>query len=440
VVIQAERVAERSRVEPVSAEVISMAVREANRPLRICLLGYRSHPYGGGQGIYIKYLSKALVQAGHSVEVVSGAPYPHLDPRVKLIKLPGMDLYDKGLMSLRPHHVRSWANCREWWGKLTGSFSEPLSFGMRAASYLKRHGHRYDLIHDNQCLAYGMLKVQQRQPLVTTIHHPITSDREISLAATDIWWHKLFVRRWYSFLGMQKYVAKRLYHLVTVSATSQHDIAEAFGVSEQDIQLVYNGIDTEIFAPRPQIQRRPLRIMATASADAPLKGVRYLIEAFAALLPRYPDLELLMVSKPQPAGETAQLVEKLDLGAQITFVSGISTEELVQHYAEATLVVVPSVYEGFGLPAGEAMACGVPVVSTVGGALPEVVGDAGLLVPIRDSQALAEAISRLLDDDKLQAQLATEGRERILEKFCWNVSATQMTQYYREVIAQYANS
>ena len=438
--IQAERIAEQVDDGGTTADVIAMNGPAPARPLQICLLGYRSHPYGGGQGIYIKYLSKALVQAGHHVDVISGEPYPHLDPRVRLIKLPGMDLYANGLGSLRPHHLRSWANCREWWGKLTGSFSEPLSFGIRVNSYLKKHGRHYDLIHDNQCLAYGMLQVQRRQPLVTTIHHPITSDRDIGLGATDSWWQKLLIRRWYSFLGMQRRVARELHHLVTVSATSRHDIAEAFGVTEQDIHLVYNGIDTEIFAPRPDIERLPLRIMATASADAPLKGVRYLIEAFAELLPDHPGLELLMVSKPQPGGDTARLVETLGLQQHIHFISGISTEELVRHYAEAALVVVPSVYEGFGLPAGEAMACGVPVVSSDGGALPEVVGDAGLLVPAKDAQAMAEAIALLLRDHHLRERLAREGRERILEKFCWNVCAEQMTQFYREVVSEHANS
>jgi len=439
--IQAERIAVRpEEADPAAVvPVIPVGLAQERPSLYICLLGYRSHPYGGGQGIYIKYLSKALTDAGHRVDVISGEPYPHLDPRVRLIKLPGMNLYEKGLGSLRLRNLASWADCREWLGKLTGCFSEPLSFGLRADAYLRRHGHRYDLIHDNQSLAYGMLKVQRRQPLVTTVHHPITSDLVIALNAAQSWWQKLLARRWYHFLTMQKRVASRLSHVVTVSEQSRQDIALAFGRPVESITLVYNGIDTAVFSTRPGVVRRRRRIMATASADAPLKGVRYLLEAYAQLLATYPDLELLMVSKPQPGGATDRLLDVLGVRDRVQFVSGISTEQLVEFYAQATLVVVPSVYEGFGLPAGEAMACGVPVVSTTGGALPEVVGDAGLLVPTCNAAALARAMATLLDDEPLREELGARGRARILELFSWDVCAQQMTHYYREVLQDYAN-
>lgn len=412
-----------------------LAMPAAVRPLRICLLGYRSHPYGGGQGIYLHYLSKALVDLGHSVDVISGQPYPQLDPRVRLIPMPGMNLYEKGLASLRPHHLGSWANMAEWLGKLTGGFTEPYAFAHRVAAYLRTHGHEYDLVHDNQCLATGMLDIQKHLPLVTTIHHPITRDREIALKATQGFWMKLLVRRWHSFLGMQKKVAGQLKHLITVSECSRQDIAQAFGVDADKITLIYNGIDTDVFRPMPDIEKIPYRLMATASADQPLKGLRYLLEAFAQLLPQYPQLSLLLVSKPKPGGETEQLIRQLGIGEQITFVSGIDTEQLVRYYAQAEVAVVPSVYEGFGLPAGEAMACGVPLVSTRGGALPEVVGDDGLLVPTKDSAAMAEAIATLLNHPARREALAHAGRERMLHEFSWALAARDITRYYEKVIA-----
>lgn len=436
--IQAEQTVARPQGDRL-AEIIPIGAAAESVPLRIGILGYRSHPYGGGQGIYIKYLSKALVEAGHEVEVISGEPYPHLDPRVRLVKLPGMNIYENGLQSVRPKHLRRWSNWVEWFGKLTGGFAEPASFGMRVDRYLQENSQRYDLIHDNQCLAYGMLNIQQRLPLVTTIHHPITSDKDIALRAARRWYEKLLIHRWYHFLTMQKKVARQLHHVVTVSERSRQDIAAAFTMSPEDIQLVYNGIDTATFRPHPEVERKPQRIMATASADAPLKGVRYLVKAYAALLKRYPELELLMVSKPKPGGDTEKLIARLGLTDRIRFVSGIATEELVRYYAEATLVVVPSVYEGFGLPAGEAMACGVPVVSTDGGALSEVVGDAGVLVPTRDAGAIEQAVANLLEDPAARDRLGRAGRERILEKFCWNVCAKQMTNYYREVLKTHAN-
>ena len=405
-------------------------------PLRIALLGYRSQPHGGGQGVYLRYLSKALVEAGHTVDVISGPPYPHLDPRVRLIELPSLDLFENGLLSLRPHHLKSLSNIIEWTSKLTGGFAEPRAFGRRAAKYLRRHGHNYDLVHDNQSLSYGMLDIQKMGlPLVTTVHHPITSDLRIALHAARGWYERLGIRRWHSFLNMQKKVVKQLRNVVTVSDCSRQDIARDFGLQPSGISLVHNGIDTQVFKPVPGVERNPLRLMATCSADAPLKGLRYLLKAYARLLERYPDLELLLVSKPTPGGKTERLVRSLGIADKVQFVNGISTEQMVRYYAEAAIAVTPSVYEGFGLPAGEAMACGVPVVSTDGGALPEVVGDAGMIVPTKNVDALVTAIDTLLQDPELRATLGARGLQRIEDEFCWHVCAQQMTDYYRQVLA-----
>jgi glycosyltransferase involved in cell wall biosynthesis len=413
-----------------------VAAPTGRRRLRIALLGYRSQPYGGGQGVYLRYLSKALVEEGHSVDVISGPPYPNLDDRVRLVKLPSLDLFQNGLRSLRPRHLRSATDMIEWCSKLTGGFAEPYTFGRRAVAYLERHSDQYDLVHDNQSLSYGMLQIQAMgMPLVTTVHHPITSDLRIALQAARSPWERLLIRRWHSFLGMQKKVVRQLRHVVTVSDCSRQDIARDFGLQPAGISLVHNGIDTDVFQPQPAVRRRPWRLMATASADAPLKGVRYLLLAYARLLRRYPDLELLLVSKPQPGGRTERLVRRLHLQDRVRFVSDISTAEMVRYYAEATIAVVPSIYEGFGLPAGEAMACGVPVVSSDGGALPEVVGNAGVVVQAGDADALAEGIAGLLEDPARREQLAEAGRQRILDNFCWRVCARRMSDFYLQVLA-----
>ncbi len=415
-------------------EAPASRLRELN-PLRIALLGYRSLPHGGGQGIYLRYLSKGLVDQGHEVDVISGPPYPHLDPRVRLIKLPSLDLFANGLLSLRPRHLLSLTDVIEWTSKLTGGFAEPYTFGRRAVKYLREHGREYDLIHDNQSLSYGMLEIQEMGlPLVTTVHHPVTSDLRIALHAARNPWERLLIRRWHYFLNMQKKVVKQLHNVVTVSDCSRQDISRDFGLQPAGISVVHNGIDTETFHPLAGVERNPLRLMATCSADAPLKGMRYLLFAYARLLEKYPDLELLLVSKPKPGGKTEKLVRRLKLGDKVRFVNNISTRQMVQYYAEASIAVVPSIYEGFGLPAGEAMACGVPVVSTDGGALPEVVGDAGVIVPAKNAAALVEAIDSLLQDERRRRQLGEAGRARILEKFCWQVCARQMTDYYREVL------
>jgi len=409
---------------------------EHAKPLRIALLGYRSQPYSGGQGVYLKYLSKALVEAGHSVDVISGPPYPHLDPRVRLIELPSLDLFVNGLGSLRPHHLKSTTNIIEWLSKLTGGFAEPYTFGRRAVKYLRKHGHHYDLIHDNQSLSDGMLTIQDMGlPLVTTVHHPITSDLRIALSAAKSWWERLLIKRWHSFLIMQRRVVKQLHNIVTVSDCSRQDIARDFGIQPAGIGVVYNGIDTAEFRPLAGVERQPMKLMATASADAPLKGLRYLLRAYARLLESHPDLELLLVSKPKPGGKTERLIRHLGIADKVQFVSNISTQQMVRFYAEATIAVVPSVYEGFGLPAGEAMACAVPVVSTDGGALPEVVGDAGIVVPAKSVDGLVEAIDSLLRDSLKRDELGARGRQRILETFCWDVCAKQMVNYYERVLA-----
>ena len=406
------------------------------RPLRIALLGYRSQPYGGGQGVYLRYLSKALVDAGHKVDVISGPPYPHLDPRVRLIEMPSLDLFENGLGSLRWQHLKSLTNIIEWTSKLTGGFAEPYTFGRRVVKYLRTHRKDYDIVHDNQSLSFGMLQLQAMGiPLVTTVHHPVTSDLRIALGAARRWYERLMIRRWHSFLTMQKKVVKQLHNVVTVSDCSRQDIARDFGLQPAGITLVYNGIDTDMFRPMPEISRKPLCLMATASADAPLKGLRYLLRAYAQLLKKYPTLELLLVSKPQPGGHTEQLLHKLGIADKVRFVSNISTEQMVRYYAEATIAVVPSIYEGFGLPAGEAMACAVPVISSDGGALPEVVGDVGVIVPVKNVTALCVAIDDLLQDAPRREAMGLSGRERILEKFCWHVCADQMAQYYTEVLA-----
>lgn len=410
--------------------------------LKICLLGYRSNPYSGGQGIYLKFLSKALVDLGHRVDVISGEPYPELDERVRLIKLPGLNLFEaeNHVTALRPRHLLSYTDFIEWWSMLTGGFAEPYTFGRRLVQYFKRHKPDYDIVHDNQSLCYGTLQLQKMGiPLLTTIHHPITSDLRIALQSAENWKMRLLIRRWHSFLRMQKKVVRRLENLVTVSQASRFDIATDFAVREDKLKIVHNGIDTEAFRPLPNIERDRYTVMATASADAPLKGLDYLIRAIAELAGEMPELKLTVLGKLKKDGDTEKLIKRLNVGDRITFHSGLSTEEVTELYAHATCAVVPSIYEGFGLPAGEAMACGVPVISTDGGALPEVVGDAGIIVPTRDASALASAIRVMLDDENLREKLAERGRQRILEKFSWTVAAKEMEKLYRRIIVEKAS-
>jgi glycosyltransferase involved in cell wall biosynthesis len=408
--------------------------------LRICLLGYRSHPHVGGQGIYLYYLSKALTEAGHQVDVISGPPYPELDERVRLIKLPSLDLYaaSNHVRALRLRHLRSFTDVYEWWTMLTGGFAEPYTFGRRLQTYFAQQGCTYDVVHDNQSLCYGLLNLQrQGLPVVATVHHPITRDRELALAAALNWGHRLLVRRWYSFLGMQKKVVRQLRHVVTVSEQSRADIATAFGRPATQTCVIANGIDTELFKPQPDIPRQSLQLITTASSDQPLKGLSVLLRALADLQTEFPELTLLVIGKLKPEGITERELHSLGLTDKVSFRSGLSSTELVAHYAAATIAVVPSLYEGFGLPAGEALACGVPLICSDGGALPEVVGDAAVLVKAGNVSALACAVKELLGDPDRRMTLAQAGRERIVQRFSWSVVARELTDYYRtQVITQ----
>ncbi|EED36985.1 glycosyl transferase, group 1 [Luminiphilus syltensis NOR5-1B] len=405
-------------------------------PLRIALLGYRSSPYSGGQGVYLKYLSRGLKHLGHEVSVISGPPYPELDEGVALVKLPSLDLYQNGLRSLRTHHLSDRLAIIEWLSKLSGGFAEPWTFGERAREWLLAHRDQFDVVHDNQTLADGIFDIQKAGiPLITTIHHPISRDLRHALQQEPQLHRRLFLRRWHLFLRMQSRVARKLNHLVTVSTPSRDDIVSDFGVDSSRLSVLPNGVDTALYRPLPGVRRHHCQIMAIASADVPMKGLSVLLRAASELLAHFPDLQLLLVAKPRPGGETERLIDALDLSARVRFVSDISDEELVRHYAESTLAVVPSLYEGFGLPAVEAMACGVPLVSSDGGALAEVVGDGGVLVPAGNAGALAGAVAGLLSNPEKRQQLAKRARARAEQRFCWNVCAAKMVDHYRRVIA-----
>jgi len=428
---------------PYSPRPVSRAAgkTELDRPLRILIPSYRSHTYTGGQGVYLYYISRALVDMGHTVDIISGPPYPELDPRVGLIRLESLDLYAQptnriGIPNMPERARRNWVDFYEYVAHVSGAFPEPNTFGMRMVRYMRDKIDQYDVVHDNQTLCWGLLKLEKMGlPIVGTLHHPITRDRRISLDAADTLTLKLLIRRWYSFLNMQIKVARKLNPLIVVSESTKRDVVTDFGIPAESMALVYHGVDANVFRPMADIPREDDRLITTASADVPLKGLVYLIEAYADLLKDHPSLKLTVIGKLRE-GPTAKLLDRLGIRDKVEFISGISNEEIVRLYARSTIAVSPSVYEGFGFPAGEAMASGVPVVSTTGGSLPEVVGDAGVLVPPKDPGALRQAIDALLRDPERRAVLAQAGRERMLAKFRWDQTAAQVTAIYNSVIAK----
>ncbi len=408
--------------------------------LRIAFLIYRGNPRCGGQGVYTRHLTRELVALGHSVEVFAGPPWPDLDPGVGFTPVPGLDLY-RDPDPFRVPHPREFTSREDWaeFGIMcTAGFGEPLAFSTRVRKLLAhRHGD-FDVVHDNQCLGTGMLgMVDDGWPLLTTLHHPITVDRELALSHTTNAWQRFTTRRWFGFLGMQVRVARALPAVVTVSQSSSRDIAEQMQVRPERMTVVPVGVDHTVFRPRDDVTPKPGRIMVTSSSDVPMKGLVPLLEAVAKMRTER-EVELTVIGRPREGGRVDRAIKRLGLSDVVRCVSGVSDDELAALYGEAEVAVVPSLYEGFSLPAIEAMACGVAVVATTGGALPEVVGtdgETGLLVAPDDPGALAGAISRLLDDPVLRARLGAAGRQRVIHRFTWEVTAAGTAGCYRALLA-----
>ncbi len=413
--------------------------RQSPEHLRVALLVYRGNPHSGGQGVYTRYLSRELVALGHSVTVFAGQPWPELDSGVGWVPVPSLDLYREPdpFRVPRLNEYRSWIDALEFALMCTAGFPEPLTFSLRVRKALAARRGQFDLIHDNQCFGYGLRGVlADGWPLMATLHHPITVDRALDLAHAATWGRRLSLRRWYGFLGMQMRVARHVPRIVTVSESSKRDIIAQMGVRPSQLAVVPVGVDHTRFRPLPGSPRVAGRIMTTASADVPMKGLVPLLEALAKVrTERHADL--VVIGSPRRESRVSETIERLGLGGAVTFVSGVSDERIVELYAEASVAVVPSLYEGFSLPAIEAMACGVPLVATTGGALPEVVGAdgvTGLLVPPGDVGALAAALGRVLDDPALAARLSFAGRQRVLERFTWRACAVATVEHYRWVL------
>ena len=411
---------------------------DPNGPLRIAYLTYRGKPHVGGQGVYTRHLTKALVDLGHHVEVFGGQPYPILDSRVPLHKLPSLDIFNDQYPGRFPAYweIKDWPSFVETAQFLKGTFGEPRAFSIRAYNELSKRVNDFDLVHDNQCLGYGILKIEKKIPTIVTLHHPITKDRKLEMEHTKTWFKRRAISRWYSFVNMQGKVASKMPRVVVVSENSIADIHTDMKVSLDRIKLVPVGVDPDLFTPLPHISRKPGHLITTASADVALKGLSYLLEALAKIRTER-DVHLTIIGRPRE-GANADLIRKLGLTDCITHVSGVSDERIVELYAESELAVVPSLYEGFSLPAIEAMSTGICLVATTGGALPEVTGadnDTVLSCPAGDAEALAASIRRGLDNAELRNRVGAAGRARVVERWSWKHCAQLTVDQYREVLS-----
>ena len=411
--------------------------------MKIGLLSYRSNPFSGGQGIYVKHLSLALTKLGHQVDVISGPPYPDLHEDINLIKIPSLNLFELEdnlrLRSFRPSFLFNLADFREWLGVLSGSFPEPYAFGKRVNIYLDKTSTDYDLIHDNQSLCYELINIQKEIPLVTTIHHPITRDRRLALEAAATWKERLSINRWHSFLRMQKKVAPQLNRIVCPSNQSKADVIEELKVNEENVDVVLNGIDLDSFNRDERVEKKPYRIITTASADVPLKGLKFLIEAMTEIIEEIPEAHLIVLGRAKKEGDIAKQISRLNLEEKISFRSGLSQSEVVSLYASSHICVIPSLYEGFGFGAGEAMACGLPLISTQSGGLKEVIGQDAVIIEARSSKAIVKAVKDLFSNKEKQLALSRAGRKRMENEFNWMKAAEAYEEIYSKTIKEFRN-
>ena len=404
--------------------------------MKVGLLSYRSHPYSGGQGIYIKHLSKALNNLGHEVSVLSGPPYPELDSGVNLIKIPSLGLFESGerLKAFRLRFLWSPIDLYEWITVMTGGFPEPYTYGKRVLKRLKENNLKLDVLLDNQSLSSSLLEIQAHYPLAVTIHHPITKDHKLEMQNAINWKERLSSSRWHNFLPMQKKVAPQLKNIICVSQPSKEDVISEFKVDEKKITVIPNGIDIGIFKPSSIKKSLSFRIVTTASADIPLKGLKHLILALPRVIRQFPLTSLTVIGKSPEKSNLNKLIDDLDLEGKITFRSGISEKEIVKTYHDSDIAVIPSLYEGFGFGAGEAMACGVPLISTDSGGLKQVIGDAALKIKPGSVSEIEEGILKLFTEEKIRQELAEKGRERMEEFFDWKIAASAYIEVFKKII------
>ena len=410
------------------------------KSLNIAILSYRSAPFGGGQGVYVRDLSDALKKIGHKVTIISGPPYPHLPEDTKLIKLPGMNLFEtfdfKDRLKKFIASKKNFINIFEFFSVLFGEFPELHTFGYRANKFLKNGD--YDIIIDNQSISYGMLKLQKHFPLIEIIHHPITKDLKFELSQNNKFLYQLSRKRWHSFLKMQKKVAPKLNKIITPSYNSKKDIVDDFKVADKNISVINNGLDTNIFRLiKKDNFKNNYQLITTASADVPLKGLDYTLYALSNLKKTYPEISLNIIGKLKKNGHTERLIEKLDIKNNIRFHSGISKEDIVHLYSKSSIAIVSSLYEGFGYPVIEAMACGVPLIATKTASIPELVSDKALLVQPKNHDEIAAGINKIFNDYEGYKKKAIANITYIKERFNWDVIALEYNKIISETITNF---
>ena len=412
--------------------------------MKICFLLHQGNMYSGGQGVYTAQVTRELARQGHDVHLIVGPPWPDTDPAVTVHRVPSYSIY-RLLETSRfffygrdPKSFFHPLNFYELATSRNGQFSVMSAFSWRAFMCWRelQARYRFDIVHDVQVLGYGSWMIHASgMPMVANIHHPLSIDRLNQMQQATRVGMKIRKANFYPFF-MQEIVARRMDRIITGSHNSQASVQKAFALRDEQITTIHDGVDTDVFRPLGLV-RRPNGILYNGNSDDRNKGARYLLEAAAILRDRGVDFHLTFVDRPG-AEMAPRMVQDLSLSDRVTFTGRLPVEELARTHNEASVFVSPSLYEGFGLPAAEAMACGTPVVATTAGAFPEVIadGETGILVPPADARSLADAIAALLADPARRAAMGAAGTKRIEEQFSWRVCASRTAALYEDVLAR----
>ena len=412
--------------------------------LNIAILSYRSARFGGGQGVYVRDISYALNLIGHKVDVISGPPYPDLHKEVNLIKLPGLNLFEtfsfndrfKKFLNKKNKNIYDYY---EFFSVLFGGFPEPRTFGIRVKKYLEINKD-YDLIIDNQSISYDILNIQKNFPFIEIIHHPITIDYKHELESSQKIKYRISRYRWYSFLKMQKKVAPKIKRIVTPSQSSKKGIINEFKCNEDNISVINNGLDTTEFSPIKDFSRNENRLITTASADVPIKGLDYTLKALKILKKDFPKIHLIVIGNIKEKGHTQRLIKELEIEDDVIFKSNLSKFQIKELYASSSVAIVSSLYEGFGYPVIEAMSCAIPLIATNISSIPELTSKYAKLIEPKNELMISSSVKEMLLDYSKYKEIAYAGRQHIIQNFNWDKIIKEYEEIILKTIKEFKNA
>ncbi len=404
--------------------------------LKIALLSYRSDPFSGGQGIYVKNVSEALLSRGHEITIFSGNPLPEVNKAIKVEKIdtPGFfETFDsieriKIFSTLEKNRL----NLLDFFETFTGTFTEPVFFGERLIKnkVFQELVDTFDIFHDNQSISAYPQTILKK--LITTVHHPIHMDKEIDLATEKNFFTRLSIKRWYSFLNFQKKNLASVKKVISPSASSKNDIRNYFDYPSKNISVIWNGINLDDckFHQRETFNANFVTII---SSDVPMKNLKTVLKAIYLLKQDGLNVKLTVIGDLRE--ENKNLINKLDLANDIDYKSKLPRDELIKSLNDADIGIAPSIYEGFGFPLVEMIATGLPVIVSDKGSLPELAGNAGLIFNSKDSSDLKKKMKELIENKILRNKLTENSKLRRDDFFGWDEYAKKLEDLYKELIS-----